>query len=220
MQAVSVQDEELRTIANLLRERNAIDAKIAAIIGHPTTAGHLGEWIAARIFGIELERSATSAAFDGRFASGALHGRTVNVKWYLKREGPLDVIDSEALDYYLVLTGPAAPATHSRGAVRPWTLESVYLFDARQLLGELRASGVKIGVASSVRISQWAAGEIYPQQRNRTLIVQPEQAALLRQFASERSARRPTATSTPAASSPLALAVSVARWNSNTPPGG
>jgi hypothetical protein len=65
-------------------------------------------------------------------------------------------------------------------------LESVYLFDSRQLLNELRTRSVKIGVASSVRAQQWAAAEIFPQQRNPTLIVQPEQAALLRQFGPNR----------------------------------
>jgi hypothetical protein len=135
------------------------------------------------VFDIELENSAASAAFDGRFASGPLRGRTVNVKWYLKREGLIDVTESDVLDYYLVLAGPAAPATRSRGGVRPWCLESVYLFDARNLLGELRERGVKIGVATSVRAAQWAAAEIYPEQRNDALIVRPEQRFLLRQFA-------------------------------------
>jgi hypothetical protein len=175
-----VEDHALQTIATLLRERNAIDARIAAIIGRPMTAGHLGEWIAARIFDIALEPSATATAIDGQFTSGVLRNRTVNVKWYLKREGLLDVTASDALDYYLVMTGPAAPATHSRGGVRPWCLTSVYLFDARQLLHELRTRGVKIGVASSVRASQWAAAEIYPRQRNQTLIIRPEQAQMLR----------------------------------------
>lgn len=77
-----------------------------------------------------------------------MQGCTVNLKWYLRREGLIDVIESEVLDYYLLPAGPAAPATHSRGGVRPWCLESVYLFDARSLLGELRERGVKIGVAT------------------------------------------------------------------------
>ena len=94
------------------------------------------------------------------------------MKWYLKREGLIDVTESDALDYYLVLAGPAAPATHSRGSVRPWCLESVYLFDARKLLGELRERGVKIGVATSVRAAQWSAAEIYPEQHNNVLILQ------------------------------------------------
>lgn len=173
-------ENQLRAIAMLLRERNAIDAKIASVIGRPMTTGHLGEWIAARIFDIALEESASATAFDGRFNSGVLRGRTVNIKWYLKREGVLDVAQSDALDYYLVMTGPAAPATRSRGGVRPWCLESVYLFDARRLLDELRDRGIKIGVATSVRTVQWAAAEIYPQQRNDQLIVQPDQAGLLK----------------------------------------
>ncbi len=130
-----------------------------------------------------MEDSAASAALDGRFASGPLHGRTVNVKWYLKRDGLLDVTRSEILDYYLVLTGPAGPAAHSRGTVRPWCLESVYLFDARHLLGELRERGVKIGAATSVKSPQWVAAEIYPTPSNKALIVQPEQRVLLQQFA-------------------------------------
>jgi hypothetical protein len=176
--------EALRKLANLLRTRNAIDAEIATVIHRPMTAGHLGEWIAARIFNIELEQSATTTALDGRFTMGALRGRTVNVKWYLKREGLLDVTQSPTLDYYLVMTGPAAPAGHSRGAVRPWCLESVYLFDAHQLLDELRGRGVKIGVASSVRGAQWAAAEIYPQPRNPALVLLPDQTSLLRLFSS------------------------------------
>jgi hypothetical protein len=36
------------------------------------TAGHLGEWIAARILGMALEPSATATAIDGRFTSGGL----------------------------------------------------------------------------------------------------------------------------------------------------
>jgi hypothetical protein len=60
--------------AELLRARNAIDAEIASIIGRPMTSGHLGEWIAARIFDIELEPSATATATDGRFSSGSWQG--------------------------------------------------------------------------------------------------------------------------------------------------
>jgi hypothetical protein len=34
--------------------------------------GHLGEWIAAQVFDIELETSASRAAIDGRFKTGSL----------------------------------------------------------------------------------------------------------------------------------------------------
>lgn len=176
-------DSQVEQIAELLRERNAIDEKIAAIIQRPMTAGHLGEWLAARIFGIELEPSAVAAAIDGRFTSGPLQGRTVNVKWYLKREGLLDLTDSDKLDYYLVLTGPASAALSSRGGTRPWCIESVYLFDAKQVLSELRARGAKTGTASSLRAAQWAAAEIYPRPNNPLVTVSPEQAALLWPFA-------------------------------------
>lgn len=176
-------DPEIEQIAGLLRERNAIDEKIAKIISRPMTAGHLGEWLAARIFGIELEPTAVAAAFDGRFTSGHLQGRTVNVKWYLKREGVLDMTKWETLDYYLVLTGPASAALSSRGGIRPWCIESVYLFDAKQLSTELSSRGARTGTASSVRKTQWDAAEIYPRPNNPLITVEPEHAALLRLFA-------------------------------------
>lgn len=118
---------ELARIAELLQKRNALDAEIAGIIGRPMTAGHLGEWIASQIFDIELEASAVSRAIDGRFHSGPLQGRSVNVKWYLKREGLLDTTSDDSLDYYLVLAGPPAPPTSSRGTIRPWCVQSVHL---------------------------------------------------------------------------------------------
>jgi len=175
--------EALPLVAGLLRERNAIDAKIAAVVGRPMAAGHLGEWIAARIFDIELESDATTAGFDGRFASGSLIGRTVNVKWYPKHEGLLDLTNSGSVDFYLVLAGPTAPATHSRGAVRPWCITSVYLFDARELLNDLRGRRVKIGGGSSVRASQWEAAQIYAEPRNPALALQPAQLVRLQLFA-------------------------------------
>lgn len=53
-------DENLRVIAELLSQRNALDERIGSITGRPMTAGHLGEWIASRIFDIELEQSAAA----------------------------------------------------------------------------------------------------------------------------------------------------------------
>ena len=82
-------------------------------------AGHLGEWIASAVFDIELEPSATTATVDGRFRSSKLQGKPVNIKWYPKREALLDLTEADGLDYYLVMTGPTAPAVSSRGGVRP-----------------------------------------------------------------------------------------------------
>jgi hypothetical protein len=172
----------LTALADLLRERNAIDERISQIIQRPMTAGHAGEWIASRIFDVKLELSATVAAYDGKFRSGPLAGKTVNVKWYLKREGVLDMQSSPTLDYYLVMTGPRAAPISSKAGTRPWRIDSVYLFNSHDLLAEQQMRGVKIGIATSVREAQWSAAEIYPKATCQSLIVSPEQAALLRLF--------------------------------------
>lgn len=173
----------LARAASLLRERNAIDAELARLIQRPMTSGHLGEWIAAQVFDIELEVSAVAAGIDGHFRSGPLQGRTVNVKWYLKREGLLDTTESDALDYYLVLTGPPSAAASSRGTTRPWRIDSAFLFDARQLRSEQTIRGVKRGTASSVTKQQWTAAEIYPLPTNPQLTVTPRQTGQLKLFA-------------------------------------
>jgi hypothetical protein len=109
----------LARVAALLRERNVIDAELAGLMQRPMTSGHLGEWIAAQIFDIELESSATAAGIDGHFRSGPLQDGSVNIKWYLKREGVLDTTESAILDYYLVLAGPPSGAVSSKGTTRP-----------------------------------------------------------------------------------------------------
>jgi hypothetical protein len=171
-------DEKLQEMADLLDRRNAIDAAIAKVTGRPMTSGHLGEWIASVIFDIELEQSAVAAAIDGRFRSGALQGRSVNVKWYLKREGLLDMTMSDVLDHYLVLTGPKAAAASSKGSVRPWTITNVYLFDAQDIKNDLLGRGLKIGVASSVRDAIWDAAEVYPRQDPRLPLTEGQRAQL------------------------------------------
>ena len=175
--------DSLARAAALLHERNAIDVELARLIHRPMTSGHLGEWIAAQVFDIELEASAVAAGIDGRFRSGPLQDRTVNIKWYLKREGMLDTTESTALDYYLVLTGPPSPAASSQGTTRPWCIEAVYLFEAKQLRSEQIMRGVKRGVASSVIKKQWEAAGIYPSATNPHLAVTPQQAEQLRLFA-------------------------------------
>lgn len=174
--------DDARRLGELLRQRNRIDAEIAALINRPMAAGHLGEWIAAQVFDLQLEPSATATAIDGRFRSGHLAGRSVNVKWYLTREGILDMTTSEVLDYYLVMTGPLAAAASSLGGVRPWCIHNVYLFDARQLLEAQRVRGVKIGIASSVPKALWAAAEIFPAAANDQFAVTAEQRAVLEIF--------------------------------------
>jgi hypothetical protein len=137
--SVTVRPADLKRLSDLVREHNAIGDQIAGVIGKPAERGHVGEYVAAQIFNITLERSARKRARDGRFTAGALAGRTANVKWYGMQEGVLDLHARGEPDYYLALTGPAGSAASSRGATRPWVIHSVYLFDARRLLEELRA---------------------------------------------------------------------------------
>ena len=84
------------------------------------------------------------------------------------------------LEYYLVLTGPPSGAVSSRGGTRPWCVEAVFLFDARQLRAEQVERGVKR--ASSVLKRQWTAAEVYPAASNPRLTVTSRQADMPRLF--------------------------------------
>ena len=139
-----VKHEGLRRIADLLERRNRLDDEIAARVGRPTTSGHLGEWIAVEIFDVELDKSASAAAWDGHFRSGPLQWRSVNVNWYLQREGILDLTSLLMPDEYLMRTGPTSAATTSYGGTRPWRINNVYLFDALGLPDDLLARGRKV----------------------------------------------------------------------------
>lgn len=130
------------------------------------------------MFGIALEASASAKAIDGRFLTGPLTGRSVNVKWYLKREGMLDLTPSDELNHYLVLAGPASAAASSRGHVRPWVIANVYLFDAQALREGLFARGRRVGVASSVRTAEWAAAEAFPREHSLLPLTDGQRRAL------------------------------------------
>jgi hypothetical protein len=81
----------LEKLASLIHERNRVSKEIAKIIGRPALSGHIGEYVASKIFDIQLESSATATGIDGRFTSGPLKGRTSNVKLYGKKENFLDI---------------------------------------------------------------------------------------------------------------------------------
>ena len=172
--------DDLAHLADLLRTRNGIDSEIARIIGRPLVAGHMGEWVASRIFDVELHTSATNRGSDGRFRSGPLAGQTVNVKWPMRHNGLLDIKDDPSLDYFLVLTGPPVPPSSSRGMSWAWCVQTVFLFDAPKLIQQQRARGVQLGAASSVTKRQWDAAEIYPQARNTAMRLSPDQLAMLK----------------------------------------
>ena len=99
--------------------------------------------------------------------------------------------DAEGIDRDLGLSGTSAAhragfrelAGSSRGSTRPWCIQAVYLFEARQLRSEQIARGVRRGVASSVIKQQWEAAEIYPSASNPGLPVTSQQAEQLRLFA-------------------------------------
>lgn len=174
--------EAIELLAELLRTRNAVEQQITAIIGRPALIGHIGEYIAAQIFDIALQDSASFKSIDGYFQSGELAGKSVNIKWYAQQQGILDITPAALPDYYLVLAGPKSTAGTSRGKTQPWLITSVYLFDAVRLVAALQQQGGKIGIATSVRRMFWQEAEIYPQQRNTELILSDDQRYRLSLF--------------------------------------
>ena len=154
---------QLEQLASLLASHNAIDKKIVDLIGRPALKGHVGEWIAQEIFGVKLQESANQKGFDGRFADGRLAGNTVNVKWYSRREGILDINPDGIPDHYLVMTGPKAAAMTSRGQTLPWVITELFLFDAPALVTRFRVQKRRLGVAAYVRQHEWEAARIYPE---------------------------------------------------------
>ena len=175
---------ELEQLADLIHQREAIDDQIAALIRRPALIGHAGEYIAAAIFDIELHQSATHKGSDGLFTTGELAGRSVNIKWYSKQAGFLDMNASALPDEFLVLAGPRTNATSSFGKTAPWYIESVYLFNAQELAAALQAHSIKLQVGTSLRRHYWEAAEIYPTQSNPRLILSAEQRNLLALFGS------------------------------------
>jgi hypothetical protein len=182
--SLATADEELARLAALLRSRNSVDQQIAELVGRPAQIGHIGEYIAARVFDIELNQGASTRGHDGFFRSGPLAGRSVNVKWHPKHDRLLNMSPELLADYYLVVTGPYEPPGSSRGRSRPLVISAVYLFDCRQLLEVLRDRGTKIGIATSVPSSLWEAAELYPELRNPVMPMSDEQRRRLGFFAS------------------------------------
>jgi len=172
----------LEHLAELIKQRNAIALQITDIIGRPAQIGHIGEHIAAEIFGIELAESVVHKGSDGVFRSGPLAGRSVNIKWYAKKENILDIREDALPDYYLVMTGPQTEVMTSRGEARLWCIEFVFLFDVQSLLPALKARGVQIGLATSVAKETWNRAKIYPAQNNKALILTGGQILQLRLF--------------------------------------
>lgn len=176
--------DRLRVLAGLVREQNAVHDRISALVGRPAQIGHVGEFIASEVFDIALQDSAVAAGLDGSFRSGPLAGRSVNIKWYGKREGALDVALDAPPDFYLVLCGPRTADGSSRGGTRPWLIEEVFLFEHAPLLTALQGRRVKIGVATSVAKEFWERARVFPAGSNAPLALSPEQVEALAMFGS------------------------------------
>lgn len=174
--------KRLEELSELVARRNKVSTEIAAILGRPAQLGHLGEFIASALFDISLEPSANNKGFDGRFTRAPLAGKSVDVKTYAKREGIIDLRLDDLPDYYLILSGPRAPAASSKGRDRPWLIEGIHFFDAHTLVQSLKSRNVKVGVAASVASEYWLAAEVYPTQRCDLLQIRDEQRAWLQAF--------------------------------------
>ena len=172
----------MERLACLVHERNEISEEIAGIIGRPALNGHIGEFIASKIFRIKLEASATSKGIDGFFIEGSLKGKSVNVKLYGKKENIMDISAGTIADYYLVLAGEDGDLSSSKGKTRPLIISQVFLFNMRKLMPVLRERGVRIGIATSVRKKDWNEAMIYPVQRNREIVIGDESIKLLQLF--------------------------------------
>lgn len=179
--------DPLPVLAQLLRRRAAIDVEIADVIRRPTYLGHIGEFIASRIFDIELHPNAAHPGSDGVFRSGPLAGKSVNVKYISMRDGCLDVPVIAAPDYLLVLAG----SVRGKDAGVARFIESVYVFPYRALVD----AGVVPGIAASVRKAHWNAARVYPTSASTAFVLEDRQRSWLALFGGEESPASPAASS-------------------------
>jgi hypothetical protein len=175
-------DAKLIHLAELIAKRHEIEAEIARLVGRPATMNNVGETIAALVFDIQLEPAAAPKGYDGLFRSGPLAGQKVNLQWYARLEGSLDVNPNALPDSYLVMTGPAPEGSASKDKTRPWTIAHVFVFDAREVARQLTVRQVKMGAATSLPKKWWEAAEIYPASTSRLLHLNAAQVDMLTLF--------------------------------------
>lgn len=176
----------LENLADYLHAHNEIDASIAEIIGRPAFSGHIGEFAAAAVFDIELHHSATNKASDGIFRSGCYASRSVNIKYYSRCTGVLDMMgttdSTQHPDTYLVLCGSRIGAGSSRGAAAPWVVSEVFLFESDAVLTEIVSRGRTPGVATSLRKELWDEARIFPPREDSRFPLTEEQLDLIGLF--------------------------------------
>lgn len=172
----------LSHLAELVRARNAVESNIANLLGSAVNLDTVGEFIAANVCGIRLIPSVQHNEFAGIFTNAALMGKTVDIRWYTRREGFLNVHTDPTPDYTLVLAGPKLDQNEARALVNPWIITSVYLFHTQELLHTLRTRSVRVGPRVSVNSQLWEQAEIFPTPRNHLFVLTTEQHQLLQLF--------------------------------------
>jgi hypothetical protein len=172
----------LSRLAELLRARTTVESNIANLLKCEVDLSNVGEHIAARIFGIRLIPATGQTGLVGIFTNPALMGKTVDVRWYPRREGYLNIHTDPAPDYTLVLAGPKIDPNEARALANPWIITSVYLFQMQELLSTLRTRGIRVGPRVSINTHLWEQAEIFPHQHNPGLILADEQRQLLKLF--------------------------------------
>jgi len=169
-------ENDLSWLASLIKSRNTIDGKMATLIGRSAQANNVGEYIAASIFKIAFEEVGKQRGYDGRFTQGPLAGKTVDVQWHPRHDGQINIRQDAYPDYYLILAGPESAST---SLANPWIIETVFLFQANELLNALRERGVQIGSGTSITGPLWERAAIYPVPRNTKLVLSDEERKLL-----------------------------------------
>lgn len=173
---------DLSRLAELLRARNTVESNIANLLKCEVDLNIVGEQIAASVFGIRFMPTSVPGQSVGTFTRESLTGKTVDVRWYLRREGFLNIHTDPAPDYTLALAGPKLDPSEARAFVNPWIITSAYLFHMPELLNTLRVRGVRIGPRVSVNSHLWEQAEIFPNSPNSTLVLSNEQRQLLQLF--------------------------------------
>lgn len=114
---------DLHALSSFIKIRNVVDDEIARVIKRPAHAGHIGEYVAAAIFDVELHPNAAHKAIDGHFVSGPLIGRSVNIKFGTRKNRMMNLVASQEPkdhpDYYLALTGASMNLVSPNGLAAP-----------------------------------------------------------------------------------------------------
>jgi hypothetical protein len=178
--------DALNQLADAIRQRDQVEDRIATIVGRPLTVGALNQFVACRIFQIDLEDSAADVWHTvGRFSEGPLAGRSVVVRWISTKTRSLDITQKPLSDDILVIAGSSAPLASLEVDARPWLVERVYLFDAHQLAAELEGRGLGSGSNTPIDRRLWQAAEIYPRQRDGRYLLSGAQRHALGLFGPE-----------------------------------